>query len=307
MAEGVAVGLDEVSIRAFDASHCSPVDREYGILMLLLSRAAVKKEMQVKPAEIETFKTVESRLCSAAVERAGVPPARRGKPTGGDESEGEISEGEPYEETESAAWPGKPGWWFRVNAQLGEEVIVRGGVSLLSCALRRVSAGGLVQQAGRARALQNGRAKGCVRLPVKPSGWVTADASRAGGPKYLVRAGAPRWRAVHDGGVIVRAGEALNSSEVATLHRGDIVEQAGPEVLAGEIVRVPVTTAVIYRSEIPESGEWPEVNGYPRSSAKTLGWVTLDASSAGGPVFFEGAYDNAASRRRRQKAPHGAA
>lgn len=307
MGECVVVNPADVSTRAFDAAHWSPVDREYGILMLLVSRAALKQDSEVKPAEIETFKTVESRLCSSAVpvvER----PARRGKPAGGDESEGEVSEGEPYEETEAAAWPGKPGWWFRVNAQLGEEVIVRGGVSLTSCALRRVAAGGLVQQAGRARALLNGRAKGCVRLPVKPSGWVTADASKAGGPKYLVRAGAPRWRAVHDADVIVRAGEALNSSEVAVLHRGDIVEQAGPEVtLAGEIVRVPVTMAVIYRSEIPESGEWPEVNGYPRSSTKTLGWVTLDASGAGGPVFFEGAYDNAASRRRRQKAPHGAA
>merc|ERR1719199_111896 len=117
-----------------------------------------------------------------------------------DDESDDVSEGEPYEESDVAPWPGKRNSWWRVHSSLGEELVVREGLSLASAELLRMSPGDAVQQAGVARMLRNGRASGCIRLPVKPRGWVTADGSRAGGPRYLVSASAPRWRVVYSAG-----------------------------------------------------------------------------------------------------------
>lgn len=305
--------------QSFNVAAWSPANKEYGILRLLIIRSGVLEAETTVPPEFANLKVVETRLCNFPA----APTARRrnnnAAPANSDDDE-YISEGEHGEYTGPASWSGRPGSWWRVHNQLGEELLVREGVSLRSATTRRVSPGELVQQAGLARSLMSGNAKGCIRLPVRPNGWVTADATRAGGPKYLVRASVPHWRVVYcpdggkgkDGGtVIVREDEALNSEELRALHRGDVVEQAGPVVVRSDgIIRMPVTTTVIRRSEM-ENGEYNETghNGHARSTAsgKTYGWVTADASAAGGPVFFKPVAEadrgeRQQPRRRRPKA-----
>jgi len=311
----------------FNAAAWAPEEQEYGILNLLICRSAVlEAATDAKPEEISNLKVVDIRLCSFPAP----PPKRRGVGGGGgggngaaanSDDEDHISEGEHGEHTGPAPWSGRPGSWWRVHNQLGEDLLVRDGVSLRSAQLRRVGPGELVQQAGHARNLLSGNAKGCVRLPVRPVGWVTADATRSGGPKYLVRASVPRWRVVYcpdngrnkqEGGVIVREDEALGSDEVTVLHRGDVVEQAGPNVIRPDgIVRMPVTTTVIRRSDA-ENGEADlGTNGHTRSttSGKTLGWVTADASAAGGPVFLKpvAETDRADKQNQRRRRPKAAA
>jgi len=204
-----------------------------------------------------------------------------------------------------APWTGKRGSWFRVHSSLGEELVVRSGLSLASAELRRVAPGEAVQQAGIAKMLIKGRCRGCIRVPVKPRGWVTADATRAGGPRYLLSSGSPRWRVVYsspnssEADAIIRSAPALDSDEVQVLYCGDIVEQAGPCEMRGQgIVRMPVTALILKRGD----GEMDTTHGKYAdvSSAKTLGWVTLDASPAGGPVFFKPAPDVDSKRRRRR-------
>merc|ERR1719498_938796 len=166
----------------------------------------------------------------------------------------------------------------------------------------RLSPGEALQQAGAARMLKHGRAAYCIRLPVKPRGWVTADASRAGGPRYLVSASAPRWRVVHnshsksESDALVRATAELDSEEVSWLYYGDVVEQAGPSELRGQgIVRMPVTSNISRRSD-GDTDQYSQPNHGP--TAKIFGWVTIDASPAGGPLFFKPTVDQ--TRRRRK-------
>jgi len=286
---------------SFDAAAWAPTKQEYGVWHLLMCRTAMAEQL-TKPSEVEHLKFVDSRvICLASSSNRDTFS-----------SDEDISEGDPQEATEPAAWPGKVRSWWRVNSSLGEDVIVRSGVSLASPELRRVPPGDLVQQAGAARALASGRARGCVRLPVEPCGWVTADATRAGGPKYLEKAAIPRWRVVYqagyytnkcDGDVIVREEPALNSDEVAVLHCGEIVEQAGPvRTRPDGIVRMPVFLALnARRHDAAETGDSPRDTGNRGRSSKTLGWVTVDASEAGGPVFFKPVADDGAKRRRRPK------
>ena len=95
--------------------------------------------------------------------------------------------------------------------------MVRAGVSLSSVEIGRSVAGEVFQQKGKPRILMTGKGQGhlsckrsillfvsspfssilfcsvpfsfwhlgfrCIRMPIQPSGWVTADASRAGGPQ----------------------------------------------------------------------------------------------------------------------------
>mmetsp|Transcript_109508 Transcript_109508/g.316587 ORF Transcript_109508/g.316587 Transcript_109508/m.316587 type:complete len:353 (-) Transcript_109508:52-1110(-) len=281
-----------------------PDAQEYGIYNLLICRDSVVQAE--KPEELSNLKVVETRFCKFPEEPpirrrgAGVARGTNGH-TPGEDDEDCISEGDHGEVTGPASWSGRPRSWWRVHNQLGEDLLVREGVSLRSAQIRRVAPGELVQQAGLARSLTQGNAKGCIRLPVRPSGWVTADATKAGGPKYLVRASVPRWRVVwsppenrngkQETGVIVREEEDLATAEVTVLHRGDVVEQAGPCITLPEgIVRMPVTATIIRRAD-QENGEGDGANGHheKRSSAsgKTAGWVTVDASMVGGPIFFK--------------------
>lgn len=310
---------DEEDDEGFRVDAWSPEHTEYGLLHLLICRPAV--DQTDKPEEMKNLKVVETRLCNFPA----APPARKrgggnaAIPAASDE-EGYISEGSGGEQTGPASWSGKPGSWWRVHNHLGEELVVREGVSLKSIDVRRVPPGELVQQGGLARSLVSGHAKGCIRLPVRPSGWVTADATRAGGPKYLVRASVPRWRVVYcsengskDGNVIAREETSLTSKEALTLYLGDVVEQAGPEMsLEGGIVRMPITANVIRWSDTENGDDAENGNNGQTSraavSGKTVGWVTTDASSAGGPIFFKPVADadrndkQQQSRRRRPKA-----
>lgn len=312
----------ELQSSGFNVAAWTPAEREYGIFNLLICRSGVLEADGAKPAEMANLKVVDTRLCvfpsAPAGKRRGV-----GAPPQNSDDEEYISEGEHGEPTGSAPWSGRPGSWWRVHNQLGEDLLVREGVSLRSAQLRRVAPGELVQQAGLARSLLAGNAKGCVRLPVRPVGWVSADASRAGGPKYLVRASVPRWRVVYcpeggkgqDRGVIVREDEALGSEEVTVLHRGDVVEQAGPVVTRPDgIIRMPVTSTVVRRSDV-ENGDYSAdaggngQNGRSSTSGKTYGWVTADASAAGGPVFFKpvAEADRGEKQQQRRRRPKAAA
>jgi len=288
-------GKDAEDCANFEPTKWDPEKCEYGVLNLLISRGALPDGMD-PPDEVHNLKCVDVRIALAALKvvkapvvvsvgGAGRAEGREAREVNDDDPR--APEGVPHEQTESVAWPGKAGSWWRVRSDLGEDVIVREGVSLQSTELGRIAPADLLQQAGPARTFARGRAKGCVRVPVRPEGWVTADATRAGGPKYITRASAPRWRVVYqspnssDGDVIVREAQALESDEVAVLWCGDIVEQAGPlKQFSKGIMRMPVTEAVGRRrnDDSDKDGEkaWPQI-----------GWVTVDATPAGGPIFFK--------------------
>mmetsp|Transcript_132341 Transcript_132341/g.247389 ORF Transcript_132341/g.247389 Transcript_132341/m.247389 type:complete len:313 (+) Transcript_132341:122-1060(+) len=279
----------------------SPAERQYGIIYLMIARQAMQ-ESQAKPAEVAHLKFVDSRLVNSAAPAPDKPDA----PVSSDDESDDITDNEICEESRPVQWPGKKGSWWRVNSSLGEDLIVRDGIAISSSQLRRVQPGDLVQQAGPCRSLTSGKPRGCIRMPVRSSGWVTADASALGGPRYLVPASAPRWRNVYstpnaregEAIVIVRAGPTIESDEVAHLYYGDIVEQAGPSVTqSGGIVRMPVR-AFLTRNE--HGGDSPRNAGHGMSaSAKVHGWVTVDASAANGPVYFKPVSDADSKRRSR--------
>lgn len=298
----------DTEIDSFDSAAWQPAKREYGLFHLLLCRSAMPEQRAEEiPEQVAQLKFVDTR----AVNLATAPPRR--DPFSSDD-DGSVSDDEHKDTTEPVAWPGKDGSWWRVHSALGEDVIVREGVSLSSAELRRIAPGDLLQQAGVGRALVNGRARGCIRVPVQPMGWVTADASKAGGPKYLVRASAPRWRVVHStnkegdaGDAIVREDPTLDSEAVAVLHYGDVVEQAGPSLTRSDgIVRMPVTSTVVRRGDVTENGEAPSNGGRNNSAgangkaARILGWVTVDATAAGGPIFFKSVAEVDKDKRRRR-------
>lgn len=77
-----------------------------------------------------------------------------------------------------------------------------------------------------------------------------------------------KWKVAHQG-TVVRETEQLNSKEVRTLNEGEIVEQVAPALtLQGGIIRICIRH--------PSSPQFPS----------PIGWVTQDASKAGGPVFL---------------------
>lgn len=78
-----------------------------------------------------------------------------------------------------------------------------------------------------------------------------------------------KWRVVK-APCVVRATEHLQSDEVSSLKEGEIVEQVCPEfTLRNGIIRIQIRH--------PRSPLFP----------MAIGWVTLDATSAGGPRFLE--------------------
>jgi len=307
MADGDGADATNGDSLEFDAATWAPDNRAYGLFYLMVIRQGYMTKDPAKwannpPAEVETLKVMETRAITSFSSSKKASGDNNNNGAHSEDEAEDVDEGEPHEESELAPWSGKRMSWYRVHAALGEELVVRAGLSLLSAELSRIKPGEAVQQAGAARMLKNGRAKGCIRLPVKPKGWVTADATRAGGPRYLVSASAPRWRVVYsspnsnEADAIVRSEPALDSQEVVQLHCGDIVEQAGPvELRAQGIVRMPVTALILHRND----GEEPQ-GKTDAPSTKTLGWVTIDASPAGGPVFFKPAPDVDNKRRRRR-------
>lgn len=166
------------------------------------------------------------------------------------------------------------GQWWKVLTEAN--VIVKEQFSLTSVEVFNVPQGHYVQQAGPGEVFVNGQASGLQRMPVQPRGWATVDASSVGGPKYLEAVSAPYWRVDFKSGspkgdIVVRSEKSLDSEEVAVLFFDARVEQAGPqEALEDGIVRMPIS--------FPDSAN--------KHKTKT-GWVTCDATSQGGPKFFE--------------------
>lgn len=303
----------------FDAGAWAPAKQEYGLLHLLLARSAILEELASLVPSKNCLKSLDTRLCSPAL-----GPVKAG-PGGGlgaplppleedDDSDASyISEGEPSEPSQLVSWgKGQRGAWWRIRASLREDLSVRAGISLASAELRRAAPGELLQQKGHPRVLGSGRSQGCIRMPIQPSGWVTADASRCGGSQYLIRAHTPRWKAVYQsptsntGDVIVRASIELDSEAVVALYFGDIVEQAGPpQECHNGIVRMPIMSSRRGGSVDSEEHIRAEDAGV---TPKVSGWVTVDASAAGGPVFFkalgEGGDGGAPNKPRRTRNQH---
>lgn len=95
----------------------------------------------------------------------------------------------------------------------------------------------------------------------------------AGAPAVMARPMktiAPKKWKVARANTIVKETEQLNSAEVRVLNEGEIVEQVAPALtLSGGIVRVLIRH--------PSSPQFPN----------PIGWVTSDATAAGGPKFLE--------------------
>lgn len=255
----------------------------------------------------ETAATAEAHQLVAA---PGPSPDSTGPREAGQDAQLEILPSAPE---------GGPGTWWR--ASRNEEVVVREGMSLWSREIERHPSGSYLLQAAAIGTLERGRERGIVRMPIHPRGWVTLDASPAGGPRYFeIYPAAPRWRVAHKSGtkhgdVLVRATRALDSREVGVLWHGDYVEQIGAtevqqEPQGKDIFRMPVaillaadTAATLAATQLElkfrksENGDW---TGAARAEAERqvvwnavrrpdqlCGWVTVDASKAGGPRFFE--------------------
>lgn len=173
------------------------------------------------------------------------------------------------------------GTWWRNCCRDRGEVIVREQFLLTSEEVCRVPFGQYVLQAGPLEVFVTGPAEGLQRMPVQPRGWATVDATSVGGPLYLEKVKSPRWQVVFSSGsskgdIVVRKGVSLDSEEVAVLTCGAVVEQAAPlEHTEDGIVRMPI----LFEGRQPSQPSNP-----PKSK---MGWVTCDATSQGGPKFFE--------------------
>eukprot|EP00438_Fugacium_kawagutii_P008215 Skav231925 [mRNA] locus=scaffold2322:116742:127834:- [translate_table: standard] len=230
---------------SFDSTAWVPEQHVYGLLPLLMCREVIREELTLPPPD-DRLKAVDSKHCESQIFK----PPRKEPSTKDLDDEVEddacsyISEGEPCERSEVVSW-GKShrGSWWRVRSNLKEDLIVRAGISLSSVEIGRCAPGDLFQQKGKPRMLM-GKSQGCIRMPIQPSGWVTADASRAGGPQYLIRTHAPQWRAIYDAGgkdILVRTALELDSEVVTILSCGATVEQAGPIITINEgVERMPI-------------------------------------------------------------------
>mmetsp|Transcript_79898 Transcript_79898/g.191889 ORF Transcript_79898/g.191889 Transcript_79898/m.191889 type:complete len:289 (+) Transcript_79898:68-934(+) len=285
---------------SFDSAAWVPEQNVYGLLPLLMCREVIREEL-TKPPPADRLKAIDSKHCETQIFK---PPRKEAVQDSFDYEAYEdddncsyISEGEPIEPHDPVAWGRSArGAWWRLRGNLKEDLIVRSGVSLASAELHRWAPGEVFQQKGRPRVLTSGKGQGCIRMPIQPNGWVTADASRAGGPQYLIRTHAPQWRAIHEsaeGGqdIIVRASLELDSEVVASLSCGDVVEQDGPLIiLSSGISRM----SIVVKSSSKHNG----------NSHKVSGWVTADATAAGGPAFFklipEAEPNNSKRNRHRQ-------
>lgn len=263
---------------SFDSTAWVPEQHVYGLLPLLMCREVIREELTLSPPD-DRLKAVDSKHCESQIFK---PPRKEPSTKDLDDEDEDdacsyISEGEPCERSDVVSWgKSRRGSWWRVRSNLREDLIVRSGVSLSSVEIGRCVAGDLFQQKGKPRMLISGKGHGCIRMPIQPSGWVTADASRAGGPRYLIRTHAPQWRAIYEAGgkdILVRTTVELDSEVVAILSCGDIVEQAGP-----------ITTIIEGVERMPIVVKSGRQNG---DSHKIVGWVTTDASAADGPVFFK--------------------
>jgi len=173
----------------------------------------------------------------------------------------------------------RPYAWWRVRTAAGRAT-VRADVSLTSQELGHLEPGSWLQQEGPALMFTDGQAHGLIRMPIvwagSQSAWVTADARAVHGPQMLEPA--PRWSYIAQGEGLIRQGVALDSREVARIAHWEEVEQTGSQVrLPLGVVRMPVSTLSLRHGGRDLMDAWRELK---------IGWVTVDASEAGGPVLF---------------------
>jgi len=296
VAEGLGIAYDEDDEDAkdaeaymdslpFDTSIFNQEDLQYGLIWMLQVRAAMMPI--AKPPEVATLKFL---ICpDMAQEEEGDRDRIRGG--GRDKGKGKGKEGKGRSETvgrfipemgrtEIVPKPQRGTWWRNCCPNKGE-VIIREQFLLTSEEITRVPFGQYVLQAGPLEVFVSGPASGLQRMPVQPRGWVTVDASAVGGPLYLEKVKLPRWQVVFNSGsqkgdIVVRKGVSLDSDEVAVLTCGTVVDQAAPlEETEDGIVRMNI-------SFLDTSSREPS-----SSSRVRQGWVTCDATSQGGPRFFE--------------------
>jgi len=114
----------------------------------------------------------------------------------------------------------------------------------------------------------NGMAPGYQHAPAQLPASVAVPAPVRSTPPPT-RFNVKKWKVIRKG-TMVRATEALDSPEVQTLEEGAIVEQVAPAFrLKSGIVRIQIRH--------PSSPQFPN----------PIGWVTQDATAAGGPRFLE--------------------
>lgn len=304
----------------FNPAAWEPTERAYGLLQLLVCRGHMTEELS-KPKVDDHLKSMDSRQFAKYMEQVslktcpgspgftgscpgspgsascstGTPPRDHVPELSLDDlDDSDLSEGDlrPNEKVDiEGTWGrGKKGSWWRVRDSLQAPISVRVGVSLDSAEIRRIAPGEVLQQAGAPRSLGgSSKGAGSIRMPIRPSGWVTADATRANGQQYLVRAGVPRWRVISDIEVLVRADETMTSEKTGRLIKGDIVEQDGPIVhTANGIIRMPIISSAIRPVTDPDAEGDQRYQAHSKGmSAKGTGWVSVDAKSAGGPTFFD--------------------
>mmetsp|Transcript_58525 Transcript_58525/g.151242 ORF Transcript_58525/g.151242 Transcript_58525/m.151242 type:complete len:497 (+) Transcript_58525:67-1557(+) len=289
--------VDEETAEAdFDKEAWAPADSKYGILGLLNLWEAMKPIE--KPEEVATLKLlvfpkyeVEGAGAEADRDAGGSREDRRLAKGKGKGQEGKLPE-PPKGGGRFVADMGKTevqagsrrGHWWRNCAEGNLDVIVRDQFSLYSTELCKIPPGGYVQQSGGCEIFVSGPAAGLQRMPVFPRGWATVDASTVGGPKYLEMVRKPTWKIIYKSGsakgdIVVRESLSLDSKEVAVLSIGSRVEQSGPQEIQGDgIVRMPITFG---------QGIARDPSDASRPARVSCGWVTCDATSQGGPRFFE--------------------
>lgn len=122
-------------------------------------------------------------------------------------------------------------------------------------------------QLGRSPYDAHGRQPAAAASDAPPGyhGAPAAPPTRARGSNFAIK----KWKVIRPN-VVVKATEALDSAEIQTLKDGEIVEQVSPAFkLSNGIIRIQIRH--------PSSPQFPN----------PIGWVTQDATSAGGPKFME--------------------
>jgi hypothetical protein len=230
-------------------------------------------------------------------QRSGNPDRRKNKGRGkGSNNSKETTRFVP-EMGKSEPMPGhiKGQWWRNVSDL---DVVVREQISLMSSDIWKVPAGHYVQQAGPVEVFISGQATGLQRMPVFPRGWVTSDATAVNGPRYLQPVGSPRWKVVFKSDsakadILVRQDVSLESDEIGITFFGSHVYQVAPqETLEDGIIRMKISFQNSNESSLDT--KWSQ------------GWVTCDATSQGGPKFFEACPEEPEPSKSASESPEGA-
>eukprot|EP00929_Paragymnodinium_shiwhaense_P014088 TRINITY_DN121974_c0_g1_i1.p1 TRINITY_DN121974_c0_g1~~TRINITY_DN121974_c0_g1_i1.p1 ORF type:complete len:456 (-),score=78.01 TRINITY_DN121974_c0_g1_i1:185-1552(-) len=276
---------DEPGIAAtFQKDTWNPSEQMYGmsgLLKLLTLMRPIEKPQEVShmkflivPGGAPQAALEEERPDAAAGSRARRTEERGGRQgKGGRDRDGKGNSGRFVPDMgHTEVVPGRDrGQWWR--NRWTQDVLARNQCSIESEVCAKIPPRHYVLQNGPLEVFVDGAAKGMQRMPIQPRGWVTVDATHVNGPKYLEPVAYARWKVIFSSGmpkgdIVVRETVKLESTQVAVLFCNSFVDQAGPcETLEDGIVRMPIQ--------------------FVDGSRRKYGWVTLDASPQGGPVFFE--------------------